>query len=235
MIKNGKLTGMDRVPMNYLFETSTLNCTKPLYLSNLLMFISVNVNKPLPPIVDIWKGLETKIWFIIITAFLILYFTHKISHKLTQNNRKHHSLLEFIWIYFKPLLGIGEHLDHHNYMYILWLISLIPLVEVIRNELLSNLVTRPVDNADTIDDLLSDRYDCKLSMTITPTYLTRTLNYHWMKCNHCFNWLCMASVCVIGLICQLFYHNLYIFFNWFPIILFFQTISKIYKCKVIEI
>src|SRR6202000_3253380 len=127
MTMNVDLTGVDRVPMNYLFETTdpkAFHCTKPLYLSNLLMFISVNVNKPLPPIVDIWKGLESKTWFIIITAFLMLYFTHKISHKLTQNNRKRYSLMSFVWIYFKPLLGIGRHLDHHNYMYILWLISL---------------------------------------------------------------------------------------------------------------
>ena len=109
-------------------------------------------------IVDIYKGLDRYIWFAIITALIALFITHMYSNKFT-NKRTSTTFFGFVWIYFKPLLMIGEDLGHRNYLYLIWLICITQLVYVIQNDLLANMVTRPEIYADTIEDLLDDRYE----------------------------------------------------------------------------
>ena len=110
MIKSGDLTAIDRTPMDYIWETQTnytLNCSKPLYMSYLLNHISANVKKDLPPILDIWKGLETRVWYLIMSAFLIILLIDKMTNKILNKNIKL-SLFGYIWIYCKPLLRVPE-------------------------------------------------------------------------------------------------------------------------------
>jgi len=152
---SGQVTGYDFTPMNYLLETQrNASCSRSLYLSNNMDILSpVNV-EAFFPIVDIYKGLDRYVWFAIITALIALFIIHKLSNSLKQ-----YSVFDFIWIYFKPLLMIGEALGHRNYLYLIWLICITHLVYVIQNDLLSHIVTRPEIYADTIEDLLDDRYE----------------------------------------------------------------------------
>ncbi|CAG2174229.1 unnamed protein product [Oppiella nova] len=55
------------------------------------------------------------------------------------------------------LLGVWEDPGHRNYLYILWLTSLIPILEIIRNGLLVNLVNRPFISSHTIEDIMDDK------------------------------------------------------------------------------
>ena len=161
MILNGKLSVFDKTPVNYLLNTDNslgYNCSKPLYVTNLLKILSINSYKPLPPIYNIWKGLDTSVWYTILGVFIILFIVYKITNKV-YDNKFPDTLMGFIWIFFKPMLGILEQPIYVNHLYLLWLISLIPVVEIIKNELLANLLTRRLLYSHTIEDLMDDRLE----------------------------------------------------------------------------
>ena len=159
LVWDDNITALDNVPQNYEFETGArgFNCTKPLYMSYALMMLSKKVPKPLPPVIDIWKSLSIKSWSLIITSFIVFIFLNKIANSLNGNSRKLKSIFSYIWIYSKPILGIGEDLGVHNWFYILWLLLLFPLIEIVRNDLFGNLIHRDVIFANTIEDLLDGR------------------------------------------------------------------------------
>jgi len=57
------------------------------------------------------------------------------------------------------LIKIGERLKYQNYIYILWVLSIIPLIEIFNNEILAKLVAVQDLYADNINDLLDDKWD----------------------------------------------------------------------------
>ena len=68
-------------------------------------------------------------------------------------------MLKYFWIYLKPLLLIGESLGFCNYLYLLWVLSITPLVHILQNDLTAQMVGRDIMNVDTIDDLIDDRVE----------------------------------------------------------------------------
>jgi len=73
------------------------------------------------------------------------------------NENRDNSLFYYIWIYFKPLIGIAESFSYHNYIYILWVLSVFTLTEIFKNEILAKLISVPDLYADNIDDLLYNK------------------------------------------------------------------------------
>ncbi len=144
------------MPQLYDIETQDLefNCSKPLYISNQVSILSANVRKEIPPAMEIWKCFEIRVWILICFAFIFIIIADKILSK--NKNRYSKSIYDIFWFYFKPLIGIGEHLRYYNLFYILWLISVRPLTEVFRNDLCANLIAVPNRDIDNLDDLLVD-------------------------------------------------------------------------------
>ena len=81
-----------------------------------------------------------------------------IFNPLFRKHNKKKSIFHFIWIYSKPILGIGEDLGFRNYFYIIWLLAVFPLIEIVKNDLFDHFVRRKVTFAQTIEDLIDDRY-----------------------------------------------------------------------------
>ena len=161
LVRQGLVTALDDTPMNYVWEMDVnhLNCTKPLYMSYLMNYVSVNINKPLPPILDIWKALDENIWKYILISTLFIIITDRVVNRRFYHNNKNKSFMRHISIFLKPCLGIGESLGFYNFIYILWIACISPLVAIIRNDLLVKMVDRDVMNADTIDDILDNRFE----------------------------------------------------------------------------
>ncbi len=84
-----------------------------------------------------------------------------IADKILPKNKNYYSksIYNIFWIYFKPLIGIAEHLRYYSFVYILWLISVRPLTEVFRNDLCANLIAVPNRDIDNLDDLLVDNLE----------------------------------------------------------------------------
>ena len=144
--------------MNYNLEITEreFNCTRPLYMSDTFRMVSANVPAPLPHITDIWKALKLNVWASILLFLTIIMICHKTSvTKKSQNNK---SIFNYLWIYAKPMLGVGDESETaRNIFYILWLFLLLPSIEIVRNELFTKMVSRHPINVNTIDDLLDGR------------------------------------------------------------------------------
>jgi hypothetical protein len=112
------------------------------------------VRKDIPPAMEIWKAFEYRVWILLYIAFIFIIIADKILSK----NKNHYlrSIYNIFWVYFKPLIGIGEHLRYYSFFYILWLISVRPLTEIFRNDLCANLIAVPNRDIDNLDDLLVD-------------------------------------------------------------------------------
>jgi hypothetical protein len=144
------------VPQLYDFETQDLgfNCSKPLFISNQVSILSANLRKDIPPAMEIWKAFDIRVWILICFAFIFIIIADKILSK----NKNHYSksIYNIFWVYFKPQIGIAEHLRYYSFFYILWLISVRPLTEIFRNDLCANLIAVPNRDIDNLDDLLVD-------------------------------------------------------------------------------
>ena len=57
----------------------------------------------------------------------------------------------------KPLIGIGEILQHKNIIYLLCVLAVFPITELFKNELFAYIMTISIINVNNIDDLLGDR------------------------------------------------------------------------------
>ncbi len=143
----------------YDFETQNLeiNCSKPLFISNQVSILSANVRKDIPLPMEIWKAFDITVWILICFAFIFIIIADKILSK----NKNHYSksIYNIFWVYFKPLIGIGEHLRYYSFVYILWLISVRSLTQIFRNDLCANLIVVTNRGIDNLDDLLVDNLD----------------------------------------------------------------------------
>jgi len=154
LVQDGKIVGLDRVPQLYDFETQNIylhfNCSKPLYISNQLSFMSAVIKRETPPTMDLWKAFDIKIWILILLA---LMFTVIADRLLSKSNK---SFLDLIWIYLKSIIGIGGRSGYNKFIYLLWILCIFPLTEIFKNDLLANLVAVPNLYLDNIDDLFDD-------------------------------------------------------------------------------
>ena len=154
---DGQLTSVDRVPQKYLFERNFgFECSEPLYISNQMVILSPNVKQQKFPIEDIFKAFDRFVWYLIIVSLFVIIITNKLSFDINSVNKKFQRLSDVFWIHFKPIIGIAENLGFQNQIYILWVFAMIPITAIIRNELLTNLLTKHLKYADTIEDLLDN-------------------------------------------------------------------------------
>jgi len=158
-VTKGKIDVVDRVPFIYDNEINEwgFNCAKPLFISNQLSILSPVLKGDRAATLDIWKVFDTKVWICILFALLIIVITDKILSLAKNGNRN--NWFNVFWIYFKPLIGIVEPINYKNYLYILWVLTIIHLTEVFKNGILVKLIAVPDLYVNNIDDLLDDRWD----------------------------------------------------------------------------
>jgi len=65
--------------------------------------------------------------------------------------------LIIIWILFESLLGKGGRKKLFTISYLFWLISIIPILEIVRNKLFSNIVKVPERIINNMDELLDNK------------------------------------------------------------------------------
>jgi hypothetical protein len=101
---------------------------------------------------EIWKAFDVTVWILICFDFIFIIIADKILSKNKTYYSK--SIYNIFWVYFKPLIGIAEHLRYYSFFYILWLISVSSLTEIFRNDLCANLIAVPNRDIDNLDDFL---------------------------------------------------------------------------------
>ena len=97
------------------------------------------------------------IWLCLLSAFILIIVIDKLVHRYYRNSNIKGSIYQKIWVYFKPCLLMAEPRDHHNYIYMVWLVSILPVVYTAVNNITAHMVSRDVMHVDTIDDVLDDR------------------------------------------------------------------------------
>ncbi|CAG2178532.1 unnamed protein product, partial [Oppiella nova] len=82
---------------------------------------------------------------------------------------------------------MGDDLGFRNYVYLLWVVSVTPVVYILKNDLTAQMVNRDVMNADTIDDMFDDRLTVYADVysydkLITPDFqrlFEASISQHW--------------------------------------------------------
>lgn len=103
------------------------------------------------------KVFDANIWILLIGSIFIQSILTTIMRYKTRANLMN-DFLSSLWIFLQPLCAKGDRRILYAINYLFWLISLIPFLEIYRNDLLSKLVSSPVRTANSVDDLLSSEY-----------------------------------------------------------------------------
>lgn len=144
------LDAKDCKPCDYDLEISKneLNCTRPLYLSNQISIISTVEKYHDYESMKCLKVYHWTVWFVLA---MIIFFLITFSVIIRKE-----SLWKAFWSFVSALLlQNGSPRAIKCFTFTAYLLALIPFIEIIRNELLVNLVTIRETKADTIDDLLN--------------------------------------------------------------------------------
>jgi len=116
-----------------------------MYLINDISFIStVNKNHQYD-LAKLLKVYDWTVWLTLTLTILILIALASVKYTLWK------SFISFT----EPLFGKGNPLAIKCFTYVTYLLALIPIIEIIKNELLSSLVAMDEIKSDTLDDLLN--------------------------------------------------------------------------------
>lgn len=159
LMKDNKIESVDFSPFRYDQQTTDKNyeCinVKTIFMENELVFISPVIKQSKSHSLNILKTYGTHIWMLILaTLLLLIIFNAFFEYNLILPPLK--KLVSSAWVYFQPLISRGSGREPFNVFYLLWLISVLPLVEIFKNDLLANLVLQPEIYINDISDLLQD-------------------------------------------------------------------------------
>ena len=180
----GNLTSKDNVPFKYNHEIKDgfLNCSKPLYISNQMVILSPDIPQQKYPVDHILNTFDIKIWSLIIMSLIFIMFINRFSFKLKSVNIRLQNIWQLFWIHFWPMIGKPHNLGFRCYLYLLWIIALFPLTEIVKNDLLANLLNQELIPLETIDDIL-ELYDKKIVTRIYTDSFKVTDYNHYIKTN----------------------------------------------------
>jgi hypothetical protein len=146
LIKEHQLDLIDCKPCDYNRFTDFVNlsCIRPLYFSNQISILSTvekNFHYDLNKLLSFY---QSNVWF---TLFGLILFL--ISFTAIKNPIRNSS-----WAFIDPLFREGNPRAIKCFSYSVYLVALIPFLNVISNELLVNLVAVKEHTSNTINDLL---------------------------------------------------------------------------------
>jgi hypothetical protein len=133
-------------PCNYNKEgfLGTLGCTRPLYLSNQFSFISTVDRIDDYDLKSMLKVYHWNTWI----SFGILFLT------IISITSMKSTLWNSFWSFIAPLFDQTNPRAIKSFIYVSYLLTLIPFLGIIKNELLANLIAVKEKSYDTIDDLV---------------------------------------------------------------------------------
>jgi len=133
-------------------------CLQPQYMLNTLSFISRIIRETKTDKRDILKIYDLNIWLIIFVMFIFCSFLNTLITKSSSKREKFSLSFEkfsnSLLIYFKPFLNTGSGHKPFNLIYLLWIVSIYPLVEIFKNELLAELVSEQDFRINTLNDVI---------------------------------------------------------------------------------
>jgi hypothetical protein len=143
-----------------MIKEEKLVCSRPLFITHQFSMMSTIIKKSGHSSEGFLRIFEMEVW---ITLIAFLLFLSIFTTYLTKFQRKNvdekkgiwERFLSSVWTYFVCILGKGNRYEPHVITYLLWIISIIPLVEIYRNCLLANLVSNTDVLVDDIDDLIT--------------------------------------------------------------------------------
>jgi len=144
--------------MDYQFmtEDSKLKCADPLYISYELSMISAIIKQSQTSFDYLTQTYQMSVWILLLTTILFLSLFTKIL--LNSKSDAKETFWSSFWIYFSILIGNCSLKQNLNIMQLLFVLSMFPFIEIIRNNLLSNLISVPERNANNINDLINGYY-----------------------------------------------------------------------------
>ncbi len=162
LVKKRQIDCYDCTPCDYhyMINEEKLVCSRPLFISYKFSMISAIIKKSVHSSKGFLRIFEMEVWITLIAflLFLSIFTTYltKIQRKnLNQKKGIWERFLSSLWTYFVCILGKENRYSPHVITYLLWMISIIPLVEIYRNSLLANLVSNTDVLVDDIDDLIT--------------------------------------------------------------------------------
>jgi hypothetical protein len=156
MLQKNYIDSYDNHPFNYAFSIEDgMNCDQPLYMLNHFSFAGKIRREKYAQRMDIIKGYSGKIWILILISLLCYVFTSLIIQKFETNKLSVKKTLSTISAYLQPFINCGECRKPFTLIYLFWLISIFPLVEIFKNDLLANLVALNETKIQTIQQLIA--------------------------------------------------------------------------------
>jgi hypothetical protein len=150
LLNDNKIDAIDCKPCDYSYfqmNHPNLDCTRPLYLSNKISIMSTIDTKQG---YDLTRIIEVYHWTSWLTLFALIIFL--ISFSCIKNTIK-----QSFWAFIEPIFAKGNSLAIKCFTYTCYLLALVPFLEIMKNEILVNLVTIKEIKSDTIDDLFNPK------------------------------------------------------------------------------
>ncbi len=162
LVKKSQIDCYDCTPCdyNYMINEEKVVCSRPLFITYQFSMMSAIIKKSGHSSKGFLTIFEMEVWITLIAFLLFLsifttYLTKIQTKNLNQKKEIWERFLSSLWTYFICILGKGNRYEPHVITYLLWIISIIPLVEIYRNSLLANLVSNTDVLVDDIDDLIT--------------------------------------------------------------------------------
>lgn len=135
------------------FGDKNIRCTRPLYNFYQLAMIGAGIKQPYHDSLSIAKVYDQYVCYLILSSVIILSVLSVII-SFNNNSSIIKQILESFWSYSLPLIQKGHNKKPFIIMYLFWLISMIPLIEILKNNLLANLVHTPTQYKNNLFDIL---------------------------------------------------------------------------------
>ncbi len=167
-MQNNKIDSIDFTPTNYfeMKEKPNITCVRPLFISNQLSIMTAIIKQSKYSSLFILQTYNIDVWITLLSTVLLLSLINSIS--LMKNNDTIKWLIEknlsVIWIICESLLGKGGRKKLFTISYLFWLISILPIIEILKNRLFSIIINVPERMVNNIDELLDDEI---ISLTLS--------------------------------------------------------------------
>jgi hypothetical protein len=161
LMETNKISSIDCYPCDFkdLTETFKLKCVRPLFIQNQMsMLTPVIKTQRYSSLINLSRIYDSSVWLTLIAILIFLSFITTFKMKYINKDKGKLYLLfgESLWIYFKTLLDKGDQKKFITYSYLFWLISILPVIEIYKNELFAKIVLVSERRVDTIDDIIAD-------------------------------------------------------------------------------
>lgn len=133
-------------------ELNNVECTKPYYYFYQFVLLSSGTPQSHNSLL-VWKIYTRSVWYLILSTITILSILSMILNYSKNINFIKQSF-DSIWCYALPLIQKGDSKKPFHLIYLFWLFSAIPIVEIFKNDLLANLVTTSNNYDNSLMDLV---------------------------------------------------------------------------------